>query len=84
MGTPITDSDLALFQKMKSGDVKPYELLFDRYYQPLCNFAYLFLKNEGQCEELVSDVFLKIWTKKDEIVITKSLKSFLSKVPATQ
>ncbi len=79
MGTPITDSDLALFQEMKSGDVKPYELLFDRYYQPLCNFAYLFLKNEELCEELVSDVFLKIWIKKDEIVIVKSLKSFLYK-----
>ncbi len=39
----------------------------------------MFLKNEEHAEEVVSDVFLKIWMKKDEISIQKNLKSFLYK-----
>ena len=73
------NDELILFEKIKAGEIKSFEILFDQYYQPLCNFAYLFLKNEEQAEEVVSDVFTNIWVKRTEINIHTSLKSFLYK-----
>lgn len=79
MAKLLKHNDAVLFRQIKKGDLRAYEILFERYYAPLCNFAYLFLKNYPQSEEVVSDVLLNIWIKKDEIEIKKSLKSFLYK-----
>lgn len=69
----------SLFKKVQNGDVKSLEVLFDRYYNVLCNFAYLFLKNEECAKEIVSELFIKIWQKRGEIIIRESLKSYLYK-----
>jgi len=74
----VTD-ELILFEKIKAGEIKSFEVLFGQYYKALCNFAFLYLKNEEQTEEIVSDVFLNLWTKREEIVIHHSLKAFLYK-----
>jgi len=71
--------ELNLFKKVQKGDVKSLEVLFDRYYNVLCNFAYLFLKNEECAKEIVSELFIKIWQKRREIIIRESLKSYLYK-----
>ena len=69
----------SLFKKVQNGDVKSLEVLFDRYYNVLCNFAYLFLKNEECSKEIVSELFINIWQKRNDIVIRESLKSYLYK-----
>ena len=69
----------SLFKKVQNGDVKSLEVLFDRYYNVLCNFAYLFLKNEECAKEIVSELFINIWQKRREIIIRESLKSYLYK-----
>lgn len=79
MGMKSINDELILFNKIKAGEIKSFEILFDRYYHTLCNFAYLFLKNDEQTEEVVSDVFISIWIKRSEINIHTSLKSFLYK-----
>ncbi len=66
-----------LFKKIQKGDVKSLEVLFDRYYNVLCNFAYLFLKDEEHAKEIASELFINIWQKRNEIVIRESLKSYL-------
>ncbi len=71
--------ELNLFKKVQKGDVKSLEVLFDRYYNVLCNFAYLFLKNEECAKEIVSELFINIWQKRREIIIRESLKSYLYK-----
>jgi RNA polymerase sigma-70 factor (ECF subfamily) len=68
-----------LFKKVQNGDVKSLEVLFDRYYNVLCNFAYLFLKDEECAKEIVSELFINIWQKRKDIVIRESLKSYLYK-----
>ncbi len=72
--------EIALFEKIKDGEINSFNVLFEEYYDPLCNFAFLFLKNKEQTEEIVSDVFTKIWQKRNEIFITESLRSYLYKM----
>ncbi|OQX72681.1 MAG: hypothetical protein B6D61_13405 [Bacteroidetes bacterium 4484_249] len=72
-------ADRKLFKKVKKGDIKSFEKLFDNYYQALCNFAFIYLNDEGLSEEIVSDVFINIWQKRNEIIILENLKSYLYK-----
>lgn len=44
-----------------------YRELFILLHQPLRQFAYSILKSGEEAEELVSDLFLRIWQKKEEL-----------------
>lgn len=70
-------SDLYLFEKVKLGDQKSFDLLFHKYYNSLCNYAYLYLKEDAKTQEIVADVYLKIWNNRNIIEIHSSLKSYL-------
>ena len=69
-------SDLYLFEKVKLGDQKSFDLLFQKYYNSLCNYAYLYLKENAQTQEIVADVYLKIWNNRQSIEIRTNLKSY--------
>jgi len=69
-------NDLHLFEKVKLGDQKSFDLLFQKYYNSLCNYAYLFLKENELTQEIVADVYLKIWNNKHNIEIKTNLKSY--------
>ena len=42
-------------------DVADFEVIFNRYYPPLCSFAFRYVESEAVAEELVQEVFLYIW-----------------------
>ncbi len=71
----ITEKDLIL--GLKNGDEACYKYLFDHYYNPLCVFVKKLSGNLPVSEDLVQEVLIKIWTKRDEIKIDRSLKSYL-------
>jgi len=41
------------------------KLLFDRYYKPLCVFAVKYVYDLNLSEDIVQEVFIKIWEKKE-------------------
>lgn len=70
-----TESEiLSLLQK---GNVYAYELIFRRYYVSLCGFATRFVQQPEPAEEIVQNIFLKLWEKRENISIDTSLKSYL-------
>jgi RNA polymerase sigma-70 factor (ECF subfamily) len=72
---PISDEEF--FQRIKSEDAKAFSILFERHFFSLCRFAGKFVKNTHLAEEVVSDVFLNIWLKKEKIHIKINLKTYL-------
>jgi RNA polymerase sigma-70 factor (ECF subfamily) len=58
-------------------DKESFELLFRQYYQMLCSYAYRFVNDADTAEEIVQDLFYKIWEKRSEIEINTSEKSYL-------
>ena len=53
------------------------ELLFRRYYKPLCSHAIRYVYSKEIAEDLVSDVFCKFWKNESYKNITSSFRSYL-------
>ena len=56
-----------LFDQIKSGDQKALELLFSIYFPRLNDFARNVVKDDAISQDIVQDVFVKVWEKKAEI-----------------
>ncbi|GGF14640.1 DNA-directed RNA polymerase sigma-70 factor [Halobacillus andaensis] len=57
-------TDVELYERIQSRDKEALELLYDRYEKLLYSFAYRFTKDTQMAEEVMQDVFLKLWRGK--------------------
>ncbi len=64
-------------EKIQSGNESAYEMIFRTFYQPLCRYAYSFLEDREEAEEVVQSAFITVWEKRKSIDIQTSLKSYL-------
>ena len=71
------EHDIYLFQRLKKGKISAFEKLFEKYYEPLCNFAFLFLKDDRYVEEVVDDVFIHIWENREKLFVHTNVRSYL-------
>jgi RNA polymerase sigma-70 factor (ECF subfamily) len=69
-----------LAMRIKLGDEQAFELLFRKYHIRLCSFANKFLNDREEAQEIVQDVFAKIWEGRDDIDPENCLKSYLFKI----
>lgn len=70
-------TDKELIKLLVNGDVKSFDILFSIYAKRLFGFAYRFLHSKHEAEELVQDVFIKVWEKREDIKPELSFKSYL-------
>lgn len=71
------EDDLTLWKNIRSGDTRSLKVLHDRYYYQMRLYATKIYHNQNGLEEAVSDCFIKLWVKRTEIVIERSVKSYL-------
>jgi len=57
-----------------------FEEAFKQYYIPLFKIVYPILKNEAVAEDVIQEVFIKLWNKRNGLYVTGSAKSYLYKV----
>ena len=62
---------------LRAGDDNAFGKLFDRYGKRLYYFALGYLKSPEDAEEIVQEVFLKIWNNREELSETKSFEAYL-------
>jgi RNA polymerase sigma-70 factor (family 1) len=58
-------------------DSLAFKKLYFLFYLPLSNFAYALLKSKEQSEDLVSDLFLDLWSKRKNLESIENLQSYL-------
>ncbi|MCC6287647.1 MAG: RNA polymerase sigma-70 factor [Chitinophagaceae bacterium] len=71
--------DIELLQQKVAlfSDQQSYNELFLHFYASLQQFAYSYVKSRQLSEEVVSDVFIKIWEKRDILHKISNLKLYL-------
>jgi RNA polymerase sigma-70 factor (ECF subfamily) len=70
-------SEKQALETIQSGNESAFEMIFRSYYQPLCRYAYSFLEDKEEAEEVVQSAFITIWEKRKSLDIQTSLKSYL-------
>ncbi|WP_163325558.1 RNA polymerase sigma factor [Draconibacterium mangrovi] len=75
MKTNKTNTELLL--RLKQDDKVAFYNLYERYSKRLYSFVFRFIKQESDTEEIVQEVFVKIWEKRRTIDAYSSFESFL-------
>jgi len=70
-------SDDILWSKMKNGDPKALKEIYDRYVHDLENYCKKFTKDVELIEDVLHDMFVLIWQKRETIGHTDSIMSYL-------
>jgi RNA polymerase sigma-70 factor (ECF subfamily) len=65
---------------LKTGDAKAFDQLFGHYSKRLYYFALGYLKSKEQAEEVVQDVFYKIWLNRESLKPELSFKAYIFKI----
>jgi RNA polymerase sigma-70 factor (ECF subfamily) len=66
-----------MYRLLKSGDEASYKKLFLEYYQPLTAFAFKFVADLDTAKDIVQSVFIKIYEKRERLLVEQSIKSYL-------
>ena len=66
-----------LIESLKRGDNKAFEYVYKYYYKGLCAYAYTFLKDHHDAEEIVQDFFTELWAQIEKVDVKASLKLYL-------
>jgi RNA polymerase sigma-70 factor, ECF subfamily len=72
-------SNQQLLNSIRQGDVAAFEVLYRQYYVYLCLIAEHIVRNHSDAEEIVSDVFMKLWTIREKMDTITSIKAYLIK-----
>jgi RNA polymerase sigma-70 factor (family 1) len=56
---------------------RQFKVVFDAYYNSLCNYAFTFTKNADSSEDIVQDLFARIWEDRRELLTEKTIRFYL-------
>lgn len=61
----------------KDFDSQAFERFFKEHFVALCAFANKYIRNTDSSKEIVHDVFINVWEKRQSMVEERSVKSYL-------
>jgi RNA polymerase sigma-70 factor (ECF subfamily) len=73
--TEKSNRDLLLL--VKEDDMLAFYQIYERYCKRLYGFILKYIKQESEAEEIVQEVFLKIWESRDKVDVYSSFESYL-------
>ena len=71
--------DESIWRKIQQKDLKTFEIYYKEHYKRFFLLACKYLKDTSLAEEIVNDVFIKIWEDGNKLSIEISLKSYIYK-----
>jgi RNA polymerase sigma-70 factor, ECF subfamily len=75
LGTGLDEKDLLI--RLRRGDEAAYDAIFRQWYAPLVAATTMLLRDRGPAEEVVQDVMLELWRRRDSITFETSLRAYL-------
>jgi RNA polymerase sigma-70 factor (family 1) len=66
-----------LLLKLQNGDQQAFNIIFKHFYAALCFFASRLTSDKYAAEEIVQDIFYKLWEKHGDFNSITSIKAFL-------
>lgn len=69
--------DKILIERLKKGDKKAFEQIYDRYWQQLFIAANNRLRSEETAKEIVQELFINLWQRKKELSINHTFAAYI-------
>ena len=66
-----------LADRLKASDHEAYAQIFTAMQAPLLRYIYRITKNDARALDVLQDVFLKLWEKREELEVQVSFKALL-------
>lgn len=73
-----------LLHGLKNGDEKIFKKVYELYYEKLCVYLLSYCNDREKVEDVVQDMFIKLWSKRNELNIKTSLNNYLYRVSYNQ
>jgi RNA polymerase sigma-70 factor (ECF subfamily) len=73
-----------LVRRIREGDERALEVVFRMHFAGMASFVERYVHTPDVAEELVQDIFLKIWTKRTQLAEIESLKTYLYRAARNQ
>lgn len=70
-------SDIDIIRRIRQGDKGQFESLFRSSYVSLVRYAKTLIKDHDSAEEIVQDLFFRIWKDREKLKIESSLNGYL-------
>lgn len=80
MGIAANIDDRQIVEQLKDGSKDAFRSIYDRYGIKIYRFALSYLKSEHDAEELVQEVFLKLWDKREKLNSLLNIQAFIYKI----
>lgn len=75
----MQSKDLEILNKLKNGDESAFRELFDIYYMPLSLYSLKFSDSFASAEDIVQELFIKIWNEKLYLKFNDAIGPYLFK-----
>lgn len=69
--------DTEIIRRIRQGDVGQFESLFRSSYVSLVRYAKTLIKDQDTAEEIVQDLFFRLWKDREKLQIESSLNGYL-------
>ncbi|HVF39547.1 MAG TPA: RNA polymerase sigma-70 factor [Gemmatimonadaceae bacterium] len=66
-----------LLGRLRGGDEAAFDAIFRTWYAPLVRFADSLVRSRAVAEELVQDVMLELWRRRESLAADSSLQAYL-------
>ena len=69
--------DSRLIELLREGDPLSFEILFQKYYVRFYNFVFNLTKNSQAAEDIIQNVFMKIWINRANLRPDQSIHNYI-------
>jgi RNA polymerase sigma-70 factor (ECF subfamily) len=70
-------SEPDLLERLRAGSEPAFDSIFRIHYPPLVGIAQALLGDRAEAEEVVQDVMLELWRRRQQLVVDTSLRAYL-------
>jgi RNA polymerase sigma-70 factor (ECF subfamily) len=74
---PIVPDDGELLLQLRKGDRIAFDELFNRFAEPIHTYIKMRLNGSEEADDVLQEVFIRLWNKRQSIVIHTSFRNYL-------
>ena len=71
------ENEKELLLLLSKGNQEAIKLIYQKYWQRLFLSAYNILRDKEACEDIIQEIFIELWQKRETLRITSSLGAYL-------